>query len=212
MTVGLVIVNMVLWIKIAACITYAIQAYAQEHTHTELGSYGSCKGPPRTYHSEEDVDKFVDMKFFHGLQNGTFLEIGAWDGVRKSTSLVLERYYGWRGILVEANPINFRKVESNRPNTVNVFAVVCPHGQMVSFRGRENTGRIRTSGKGEDKRPCTPMQTIFDKNNVKHLNYFSLDVEGAETQVLKTIDFNRVVIDVFMVESHFGNAEKSLNF
>jgi hypothetical protein len=42
------------------------------------------------------------------------------------------------------------------------------------------------------------------------INFFSLDVEGAELKVLQTFDWSKVKIDVLMVEAEFlANADKS---
>ena len=43
------------------------------------------------------------------LRPGTFVEIGAFDGVNLSNTYMLERCYDWRGLLIEANPENFRR-------------------------------------------------------------------------------------------------------
>ena len=34
-----------------------------------------------------------------------------------------------------------------------------------------------------------------------HVTFFSLDVEGAENQVLRTLDFSKVHVDIWMVEN-----------
>ena len=35
------------------------------------------------------------------------------------------------------------------------------------------------------------LETILDENKVSHINYLSIDVEGAEVHVLNGIDFNK---------------------
>eukprot|EP00986_Skeletonema_menzelii_P008740 scaffold3792_cov160-Skeletonema_menzelii.AAC.17 len=51
--------------------------------------------------------------------------------------------------------------------------------------------------------PCGPfapvLEDVFAFSN-KRINFFSLDVEGAEYLVLKTIDFSKLTIDVIMIE------------
>ena len=154
------------------------------------------------YNSANGEDKFVDNSFFRGLMGGFFLEMGAWDGIRKSNSLSFEIFYKWKGVLIEANPINFQKVVKNRPwGSINVEAVVCHAGESVEFAGKENTGRISHKVNGGSQ-PCTPLQHILDIHNIRHIDFFSLDVEGAEMAVLETIDFRGTSISVFMIEVH----------
>jgi len=48
---------------------------------------------------------------------------------------------------------------------------------------------------------CLPLHYIFHKLQVRHVNLFILDVEGAELDVLKSIDFKSIVFDVLSVET-----------
>ena len=56
--------------------------------------------------------------------------------------------------------------------------------------------------------PCLPLVDLFDALGVQRVNFFSLDVEGAELAVLRTVDFGRVEFDVICVESDGNNREK----
>ena len=58
------------------------------------------------------------------IGTGSFVEIGAHDGVHMSNSWFFEHYLGWRGMCVEANPYTYRKLAANRPKCVNVNALV----------------------------------------------------------------------------------------
>ena len=44
---------------------------------------------------------------------GTFVEAGAFNGYTYSNTAVLETCFGWSGLLVEANPANFRALAAN---------------------------------------------------------------------------------------------------
>jgi len=62
-----------------------------------------------------------------------------------------------------------------------------------------------------DKLPivdCVPLQAIIDETHVFHYDYFSLDVEGAELSILKTIDFAKTTIDFIFVEADGNNRMK----
>lgn len=58
----------------------------------------------------------TDFRFGCSLQqNGFFIECGAYDGETRSNTLYLERFRGWSGLLIEADPINFTKMlQKNR--------------------------------------------------------------------------------------------------
>ena len=49
------------------------------------------------------------------------------------------------------------------------------------------------------------LETICDENNVKHINYLSIDVEGAEFEVIKSINFDKCFIDVIGFENNYND-------
>ena len=48
--------------------------------------------------------------------------------------------------------------------------------------------------------PCIPLSNILHTYNMTHIDYFSLDVEGAEYDVLKTINFDVFDVTALSVE------------
>ncbi|EOD05825.1 hypothetical protein EMIHUDRAFT_219950 [Emiliania huxleyi CCMP1516] len=51
---------------------------------------------------------------------------------------------------------------------------------------------------------CLPLTTILQRLGVTHLNMLILDVEGAETEVLRAVDWDTITIDVLAVETTAG--------
>ena len=66
---------------------------------------------------------------------GTFVEFGARNGVEHSNTLYFERTLGWRGILVEADPTQYRNLQTNRPRSWTYHGAVCTRaaGNTTSF-------------------------------------------------------------------------------
>ena len=66
---------------------------------------------------------------------------------------------------------------------------------------RENnqTGSTTTIIKINTKK----LETIFEEHKLSHINYLSIDVEGAEFEVVKSIQFDKVFIDVIGFENNF---------
>jgi hypothetical protein len=50
------------------------------------------------------------------------------------------------------------------------------------------------------------LETIFSEHNITYVNYLSIDVEGAEFEVIKSINFDKVFIDVIGFENNFDDA------
>ena len=55
---------------------------------------------------------------------------------------------------------------------------------------------------------CLPLLSTPGHFNITHIDFFSLDVEGAELEVLKTLDLSAVHISVLVVEQDGTNPEK----
>jgi FkbM family methyltransferase len=158
--------------------------------------------------------------FFKDMKNGVYVEMGALDGVTFSNTLKLHSCRNWSGILIEGSAENFDNLKINvalmRPKNVVIhYGAICapPSFEVAfeiatdsypavsgdiaemapSFRSEWHTGHKKVT-----KTPCAPMSEFL--KNTAHVDFFSLDVEGAELTVLETIDFNKVDISTFMIE------------
>ena len=62
----------------------------------------------------------------HPHQLGSFVELGANDGLYGSNSFALEACLGWRaGLLIEGQPKSYAALVRNRPNATLVNSAVC---------------------------------------------------------------------------------------
>ena len=73
--------------------------------------------------------------------HGTIVEIGALDGQLFSISKFFEDYLGWKSILVEASPYNFKKLAKNRPHSIQYNTAICRQ-EHIEFVGSEEVGGI----------------------------------------------------------------------
>eukprot|EP00986_Skeletonema_menzelii_P002274 scaffold619_cov150-Skeletonema_menzelii.AAC.22 len=148
-----------------------------------------------------------------GVERGIFLEMGALDGISFSNSLMFEQCLGWNGLLIEANPKSFTKLRENRPCAITIGETACSvdEGPTLRMAGVEGVATIVKDNVKEDyvEVPCRPLSQMLEENGIDRINFFSLDVEGAELDVLQTLDWEKIKIDVLMVESDFiYNAQK----
>ncbi|XP_076065895.1 protein Star-like isoform X2 [Oratosquilla oratoria] len=139
--------------------------------------------------------------------NGFFIECGALDGEVRSNTLFFERDRGWKGILIEADPSNYEKLLFKHRKAFLSPACLAPtsYPTAVSFQQQANQGHIigsvdNPSGNVElgdiVKVQCFPLYSYLMALNTSTVDYFSLDVEGAELSVLKTIPWDKVDIKV----------------
>jgi FkbM family methyltransferase len=59
---------------------------------------------------------------------------------------------------------------------------------------------------------CLTINELFDKYQLKHIDYLFLDIEGIDFEVLTSIDFKNVVIDNLQVEHLHLDYKKLIDF
>jgi FkbM family methyltransferase len=177
------------------------------------------------FHSQYGQDKFVA-----GLIPGRgriFVEFGALDGLRDSNSLHFEEEKGWSGLLIEANPITFEKLKQNRPGARLCNAAIFDRNGSAQFELIEgglygwsgikecmepqHSERIAAKVPSTYRKlvsvPCRTLDDVLNQFGIRHIDYLSIDVEGAELALLKVFPFARHSIDVLGVEDNFGNPD-----
>lgn len=104
---------------------------------------------------------------------------------------------------MEAHPENFEKMAENRPCAQNVRSAACEEegGHLLFSKiGTGVSSAVDVDAANSITVPCRPMSSVFAEYNVTWIDFFSLDVEGHEAQVLSTIDFSKTQIGVILVE------------
>ncbi len=183
----------------------------------------------KTYSQFGEDSKIIN--FFQNKSSNYYVEVGANDGIRDSNTALLEQD-GWKGLLIEANPELIPLISQYRPNSIVIHsAVVAPDkigsidfhqvvGGPTNLDGLSTTigsdtllSRIYSYG-GEVqvvKVPATTLDDILMKNNVPHeFEFLSLDVEGAELEVLKGLSLNRFHPRIILIEDNSYGADLSV--
>lgn len=139
--------------------------------------------------------------------HGYFIEVGGHDGVEQSNTKLLEESYNWTGILVEPSPILYPTLCKNRPHSLCFQCALGSFEENGTFVEGDFDGSTMSSVNGERlNRPATEkvlmrsLQSILDETNVHHVNFFSLDTEGYELNILHGIDFERTQFDYILIE------------
>ena len=69
----------------------------------------------------------------------------------------------------------------------------------------QNENRVKGSTTQLIKVDIKKLATLFDESKVTHINYLSIDVEGTEFDVIKSINFDKVFIDVIGFENNYND-------
>jgi len=170
--------------------------------------------PARIRYFSEGGEDFLLWSLFKYKSNGSFIDVGAFDGYYLSNSLSFARA-GWRGVCVEPTSEYVSLCHENQPNSVCVEAACVgdPAVETVRFNSEplgvysriEVAAGARQKLKNSYQRygaepqdfvevevPATTVSNLIDK----HLDgvapdFLSIDVEGGEVSVLEGVDFTR---------------------
>jgi len=182
---------------------------------------------PKEFYSQYEQDKYLEENIFKGFKNGFFIDIGAHDGISLNNTLYFEKYNNWIGINIEPIKSVYDKLIINRPKNNNINCAICNfdgeteficntgYTEMISgikdyfdprhFERLQNENRDNGSESEIIKVITKRLETICDENNISHINYISIDVEGAEFEVIKSINFEKVFVDVIEFENNYND-------
>ena len=177
------------------------------------------------YYSQVKQDEILDKEVFKGYKRGIFVEIGAWDGVCFSNTLFFEKERNWRGINIEPLPDKYADLVKNRPTAINLNIAVNDVEEETEFLAISgNTGMLSGIRTNYDARhleriekETTELKTtastlriqtrridsIFREDNVRRVHYLSIDAEGSEMNIIRSIDFDFTYIDVIGFENNY---------
>src|SRR5258708_1238402 len=180
------------------------------------------------YFSQCGQDQFLNEKVFKGKKSGVFVDIGANDGVTLSNSFFFEKELGWKGVCFETLNEAFDKIQKSRqsininacisdPERKDFFLSVKGYGEMLSGLKSSYDERhlqrlyqtIQEHG-GEVKEievQCYNINQILKKHSIQEIDFISLDTEGGELEILKSIDFDFFHIKAITVENNYKTPE-----
>jgi len=172
----------------------------------------------KTFYSQQGEDIYIYNNFINKIcPDGLFVELGAMDGIVYSNTKFFEDQLKMKGVLIEPTK-TFDKLMSNRPNCMCYNVAVNYIKERVKFIGEHATAGLVDAMSPAFKKALhphspeyyvngEPMSDILNKSNIKYIDLITIDVEGGEEVVLKTLDFN-IPIYVICIELDGYNLEK----
>jgi FkbM family methyltransferase len=171
---------------------------------------------------DQKIEKYLNY------DNGYYVELGANDGRSQSNTLYFERYRNWHGVLVEPTPHNYLLCRANRSPRNSIYCNACtsfeykekfveivysnlmstPIGLESDFVDPSSNAQAgakflkKTDNNFSFGAVAKPLNDLLVASSApKEIDFLSLDVEGAEIEVLKGIDHKTFRFKHMCVES-----------
>jgi FkbM family methyltransferase len=150
-------------------------------------------------------------------RDGYFVEFGVMDGVKWSNTFLLEKKYGWRGIVAEPARCWHQQLMRNRTCLIDHRCVWSKSGEKLQFNetaeaefstidalsGSDFHAERRQSGKEYAVETISLSDLLQTHNAPTGIDYLSIDTEGSEFAILDNFFPSRHDIRIITVEHNF---------
>ena len=160
----------------------------------------------------QDVFVLSELRF---KKNGFFVDFGASDGVSASNTYLLEKEYGWTGILAEPAKCWHKELQKNRTSAIEKKCVWSELNISILFNETTNPSlstvaslrysdwarEIRETSDNKYTVKTISLIDLLKKHNApKIIDYISIDAEGSEFDILNNFDFDKYQFTVITCE------------
>ena len=177
-------------------------------------------------HSKSQLGQDILALSITGFNNpGFFVEFGAADGVALSNSHILEKQFGWSGILCEPSKSWHQALKRNRNCTIDTRCVYSASDQKISFSENylgelsaitqyaepNSHGLLKRTTYSYEVDTISLQDLLLSHGAPKYIEFLSIDTEGSEFEILKNFDFQSYRFGAICVEHNFADTREKIN-
>ena len=139
--------------------------------------------------------------------------------------MLFEKKLNWKGLCIEANPDIYKKLIING-RTKSLNYAVYKDNESIDFiktkekldmlsgiketMSEEHLKRIKKEQQDNNTYDIIQVQsksfnTIMIENDIQEIDYLSIDTEGSEYDIVLSIDFEKIKIQVIDIEVNYKN-------
>ena len=165
-------------------------------------------------YSQEGED-MVLRRLFEGRRNGFYVDVGAHDPVRFSNTYFFY-LQGWHGVNIDATPGSMERFASVRPRDKNIEAAISSRTQLLTYYqfnepalntfsqqlARERNGMAGYVVTQEQSLQTRTLGDVLEEHvpPSQRIDFLSVDVEGWDSEVLISNNWNVYRPEVILVE------------
>jgi FkbM family methyltransferase len=173
--------------------------------------------------SETGQDLFV-LEQLNFKKGGYFVEFGATNGIDISNTYLLEKEFGWHGILAEPAKYWHSFLKKNRNCNIETNCVWKSSNDTILFRetnapelstvnlyyNKDSHKNNRRIGKIYNVDTISLNDLLAKYNAPKKIDYLSIDTEGSEFEILSKLNFSKYSFKIITCEHNFNNSRNKI--
>lgn len=171
-----------------------------------------------TFYSQDGQDLFLASLLFNYLSNNPnpwVVDVGCNHPSHFSNSLFFEKWLGCKVLGIDPLAEFGEMWLQQRPSSTFIAAAIAsasgsivlrvPKGEMADNMFSSVSGGVnKATGVEYTERTvqCYPMSQILGEQAITEVMLMSIDVEGVEIDVLRSLDFEKTIIRCFVIENN----------
>ena len=165
--------------------------------------------------SQFGEDKFI-LDLFDKDYRGKYLDLGCYHPTRHSNTHILYQS-GWTGINIDLNPLTIELFNFMRPKDFNYNIGISNSEEekelyFINEFNTQNTldknqlnflknhHNVKDREILKTKLKTKKLETILLDNNFHNIDFFNIDIEGHELEVIESIDFDKFKFKYICIE------------
>jgi FkbM family methyltransferase len=177
---------------------------AIEHIETSKGQY---------------FQDIAGLYFCGKKTGGSFVEVGTGNGVHLSNTYLMERHFGWKGILFEPDRRFHTSIRASRSAILDTRAAFSEDGVSLTFLEAAEGGELsslqgfhfggkKRAGTTYETKTITLTTALREQNFPDEIDFMSIDTEGSELEVLRGLDLSRYNVQFMTIEHNLDSEKK----
>ena len=161
-----------------------------------------------------------DLIILDNLKNinyGVYIDVGSYHPTHLNNTFLLYKK-GWKGINIDLSDYTIDLFNYSRPKDININTAIANYDGRIEFYYQKTLSQLTTVKRelaikrmqGEIKKKeikASKLDTILENSRFKNkkIDFLNIDVEGADYEVLKSIDLNTYCPRIICIEIDEAN-------
>jgi len=179
------------------------------------------KSLDKNFFSQFGEDRILNEIFNSNIKNGFYVDVGSYHPIKHSNTCRLNKK-GWSGINVDVENDKIKVFNLTRKNDYNVLAPVSTKNEILKIYKTQQYGVGTTTNKEFIKKDNRILETnSLQSQTLNHIlelspfssreiDLLSIDTEGTDFDVLKSLDIEKYRPKIIVIESHLNKIEDIL--